>query len=73
MMAVLRVNRCGDDGCCASGGSVSGVAIVPTLERCWPSISRLAGRICASKTTVRHADVAKALGCPLILRRLSSN
>jgi hypothetical protein len=43
------------------GGTATGAAVIPLLERCWPAIRALAARI-AEHSSVRHDDVCAALG-----------
>lgn len=47
----------------AAGGPARGASVAALIERCWPSVRTLAGKICSAKV-VRHTDVCTALGIP---------
>ena len=51
----------GDGGTGGTGGTVAGARVAPLIERCWPAICKLAGKI-YSDIVARHAAVAAALG-----------
>ncbi|WP_374025610.1 hypothetical protein [Mycobacterium sp. HNNTM2301] len=63
MFTALDRNVCDDRELSRAGGSVTGAAIVPLLERCWPSVAKLAAQLW-SNSEVRHADVCAALRIP---------
>ena len=61
-----RRSRCnggdgGTGGAGGTGGTVAGCRVAPLIERCWPAICKLAGKI-YSDIVARHAAVAAALG-----------
>ena len=51
----------GTGGAGGTGGTVAGARVAPLIERCWPAICKLAGKI-YSDIVARHAAVAAALG-----------
>ncbi len=59
--AVLSTTGCRDrEVLTAAGGSDSGDAVVPLLERCWPSVAELAALLFRTGK-VSHTDVLAAL------------
>ena len=61
MSAVLHSTGCKDRAVLtAAGGPDAGEAVVPRLERCWPSIAELAERL-HKHGSVSQADVLAAL------------
>jgi hypothetical protein len=50
-----------DKALCAAGGMVAAAGVVPLLERCWPSVVKVAQKL-VRDGEVRHEDVCEALG-----------
>ncbi|MCV7377939.1 hypothetical protein BST11_21005 [Mycobacterium alsense] len=63
MFTALDRNSCDDRELSRAGGSVTGAGVVPLLERCWPSVAKLAGRLW-QHSDVRHEHVCAALQIP---------
>jgi hypothetical protein len=63
MFAALDRNSCDDHELSLTGGSFKGAGLVPLLERCWPSVARLAAQLW-SDSEVRHQHVCAALQIP---------
>jgi hypothetical protein len=63
MFAALDRNSCDDHELSRLGGSVTGAGVVPLLERCWPSVAKLAAQLW-SNSEVRHEHVCAALHIP---------
>jgi hypothetical protein len=60
---VLDASASDYEALCAAGGTVAAAGVVPALERCWPSIAKLAGKLFVTGE-IRHSDVCAALGIP---------
>ncbi|OBG00694.1 hypothetical protein A5773_04190 [Mycobacterium sp. 852014-52450_SCH5900713] len=63
LFTALEHNGCDDRELSRAGGSVTGAGVVPLLERCWPSVAKLAAQLW-SNSDVRHGDVCAALQIP---------
>lgn len=63
MLTSLDRSVCDDRELSRAGGSATGAGIVPLLDRCWPSVAKLAAQLW-SNSDVRHADVCAALHIP---------
>lgn len=65
LYTVFNGNGCRDDAALSAAGGLCsvGAEFEPLLERCWPSVTRLASQLYLSGE-VRNADVCAALGIP---------